>query len=135
MQQLPYPQLPLKWSWFSWLAWTIMLCYLLLWPSEGTSVGQISLFFGGSELTDAVGHFVLIFVESNFGFSLLRHYYAQEAAIRYSTFGSLFFALTLETLQMLIPGRGASLLDYAANSLGVYLFFLVVCWCFKRNTQ
>lgn len=99
-----------------------MVSYLLLWPSEGTAVRRISLFFGGSDLSDALGHIVLIFVETNLSFILLRHYHPQDIAARYAVRGTLVFALFLETAQFFIPGRGAALIDFAANALGVSLF-------------
>jgi len=106
--------------------WTMMLMYLLLWPSEGTAVMRISLFFGGTELSDAMGHIILIFIETNLSFNLLLHYFSKQRAIHYAFWCTLIFALTLETLQMFIPGRGASLIDYGANALGVTLAVIVI---------
>ena len=102
-----------------------MLCYLLLWPSEGTPIRKISDFFGGDDIHDAMGHVVLIFVETNLGYMLLRHYLPQGQAIRRSLIATLVFALLIETLQQCIPGRGAALIDYGANMLGVILFIPV----------
>jgi hypothetical protein len=120
-----YPQFSLKWSWFLWLIWTAMLCYLLLWPSEGTAIRQISLFFGGEDITDAFGHLILVFVETNLVYSLLIHYFPQPRAMLYSLCGTLVFAFMLETAQYYIPGRGAALIDFVANASGVGLFILV----------
>jgi len=120
-----YPQFSLKWSWFLWLIWTVMVFYLLLWPSKGTAIRTISLFFGGGDITDAFGHLVIIFIETNLVYSLLRHYHPEEKAIRYSFLGTLLVALLLETAQLYIPGRGAALIDYGANTLGVSLFIPV----------
>ena len=61
-----------------------MFSYLMLWPSEGTAVRKISDFFGGDDIHDAMGHLVLIFVETNLGYMLLRHYLPQGLAVRRS---------------------------------------------------
>ena len=98
-----------------------MLCYLLLWPSDGTAVRDISVFFGGTELSDALGHVILMFVEASLCFSLLRHYAPKEKARIYAAVASISFAFLLETAQFFIPSRGAALIDFGANSLGVIL--------------
>jgi hypothetical protein len=117
-----YPNFPLEWAWFLWMSWTVMLIYLLLWPSEGTPIRQISLFFGGDDITDAMGHLFLIFVETNLSYSLLRHYLPEEQALYRCLLLMLLFGIVTESLQLFIPGRGAALIDYGANALGVGLF-------------
>jgi VanZ family protein len=117
--RLRYPNFPLQWAWFLWISWTVMLSYLLLWPSEGTPVRQISLFFGGDDVTDAIGHLILVFVETNLTYSVLRHYIPQEQAFRRTLLMMLLFGFITESLQLFIPGRGAALIDYGANALGV----------------
>jgi VanZ family protein len=104
------------------MSWTAMLIYLLLWPSEGTPIRQISLFFGGDDVTDAMGHLFLIFIETNLSYSLLRHYLPEEQALYRCLLLMLLFGIITESLQLFIPGRGAALIDYGANALGVALF-------------
>ena len=119
MQKL---RLKLMISWLLWASWTILLCFLFLSPSEGTAVRDISLFFGGSELTDAIGHVVLIFIETVLLYNILRHYLINDTAVRYAVLATLVFGLCAEFSQHWIPSRGASLIDVCAAFLGVGLF-------------
>ena len=117
-------RISLVWSWPLFVLWTLLLCYLMLSPSKGT-VRSISLFFGGTEWTDAMGHVVLIFIETALAYNLLRHYVSLHRALRYACWGTLVLGLSLETAQIWIPSRGASLLDASAALLGVGLFAVV----------
>jgi hypothetical protein len=83
-----------------------VLIYLLLLPSEGSAVRQISLFFGGSDLCDALGHIVLIFVETNLSFSLLKHYHPQDYAARYAFAVRLCLPYFLRQPNFLFWGAG-----------------------------
>lgn len=109
-----------------------MLLYLQLSPSQGTGVRDISLFFGGTEITDAMGHIVLFFVESALSFNLLRHYKPDKLAKPLSFWAMLVLGFSLESLQVFVPSRGVSLLDYTANLSGIFLFFLALSMLEKR---
>jgi hypothetical protein len=113
-------------SWLLWALWTILLCFLFLAPSEGTAVRDISLFFGGSELTDAIGHVVMIFVETALLYNVLRHYKRNDTALQYAVGVTLVFGLCAELAQHWIPSRGASLIDVCAAFIGVVLFAFVI---------
>lgn len=113
-------------SWLLWALWTILLCFLFLSPSEGTAVRDISLFFGGSELTDAIGHVVMIFIETALLYNVLRQYLADELALRYAVGVTLVFGLCAELAQHWVPSRGASLIDVCAAFIGVGLFAFAV---------
>ena len=105
--------------------WTALTGYLLLWPSEGSSVEEVSSFFGGSDLTDALGHVALIFVETALLYGLFR-YYAPRRAAGYALGSALVLGLILETAQNWIPGRGAGLYDLGANWAGAVMLMVVV---------
>jgi hypothetical protein len=113
-------------SWILWAMWTILLCLLFLSPSEGTAVKDISMFFGGSELTDAIGHVGLIFIETALFYNALRYYVMGQRALRYAVSGTLIFGLCAELAQHGIPSRGASLIDMLAALIGVGLFVFVM---------
>jgi VanZ family protein len=127
-----HPKFSLLWSWTLWLIWTSLLLYLQLSPSKGTGVSNISLFFGGTEITDAMGHVILFFVESALSFNLLRRYKPDKLAKPLSFWTLLILGFSLESLQVFVPSRGVSLLDYVANLSGVFLFFLVLSILEKR---
>jgi hypothetical protein len=99
--------------------WTVLICYLLLWPSEGTAVHDVSAFFGGTDLTDAVGHFVLAFIETSLLYCVLCHYMPARRALSWTLGSALVLGLALELAQNWIPARGVTLLDLGANWLGV----------------
>ena len=113
-------------SWLLWASWTILLCFLFLSPSEGTAVRDISQFFGGSELTDAIGHVVMIFVETALLYNVFRYYVGNDTALRYTVSLTLVFGLCAELVQIWIPSRGASLIDICAAFLGVGLFVFMM---------
>ncbi len=105
--------------------WTALTCYLLLWPSEGTSVENVSSFFGGSDLTNSLGHVVLAFVETALLYGLFRRYFPRHASAL--TLGSaLMLGLILELAQNWIPARGANLFDLGANWAGAVMLVVVV---------
>jgi VanZ family protein len=93
----------------------------MTWPSQGTPVGQLSLFFGGSELTDAIGHVILCGILTWLWYQALRassrHAYALSIAVAIG----LGLGIVTEWAQSVVPSRGASLLDVLANALGVCL--------------
>jgi len=105
--------------------WTVLTCYLLLWPSEGTSVENVSSFFGGSDLTDSLGHVVLAFVETALLYGLFRHYVPRRASV-YTLGSALMLGLLLELAQNWIPARGANLFDLSANWAGAVMLVVVV---------
>lgn len=112
--------------WLLWVLWSILMCLLVLTPSKGTAVTDISRFFGGSEFTDAIGHVVLIFVDTALLYNALRHYILDENALRYATGVTLIFGLCAEFAQIWVPSRGTSLIDVGAAFFGVGLFAFVM---------
>ena len=54
-------------AWLAWAltsVWSILLCFLVLTPSRGTAIHDISVLFGGSKWTDALGHTVLFAIQT-----------------------------------------------------------------------
>jgi hypothetical protein len=105
--------------------WTGLMGYLLLWPSRGTPVHDVSAFFGGTDLTDAVGHVVLAFIETALLFSVLRHYMPARRALIWTLGSALTLGFVLELAQNWIPARGVTLVDLGANWSGVGMSVLV----------
>jgi hypothetical protein len=106
--------------------WTALFCYLLLWPSEGTAVHDVSVAFGGTDWTDAAGHVVLAFVETALIYSLLCHYIPARRVFLYTLGGALALGLVLELAQHWVPARGVTLMDLSANWLGTGMSVLVL---------
>lgn len=90
----------------------------MLSPSDGT-VKNISGLFGGTEITDAIGHVILIGVEFSLFHFVLLHYLPEKRALWIATILILTFAIILELAQTMIPSRGTSLIDIAAAFIGV----------------
>jgi hypothetical protein len=111
-----------------WLLWSAMLLYLMLYPADGTLVADVSGFFGGLDVTDAFGHVILFAGETLLTFFVFRTQVSALKAKWSTVIIMLLLAFLLETLQIWIPGRGASLLDYAANGTGVGVFLMAYRW-------
>ncbi len=109
-------------SWLAAFGWTLLLGYFMLWPSDGTTVEDVSKTFGGSDLTDAAGHVALFLVETAALYNLLRHYLPAPRALYGAIGGTLVLGLMFEAAQTWIPARGFALLDLGANWSGVGLF-------------
>jgi len=113
-------KIPRPLSWLLWLGWTVALCFLMLSPSDGT-VRNVSMLFGGLEITDAIGHVILICVDCVLLYGVIQHYQPSRQALKYAGFITLLLGIALESAQLLIPSRGASLIDFAAAGVGVLL--------------
>lgn len=109
------------WRWVLALLWTVLIGYLLLWPSEETAVEDVSDTFGGTDLTDAVGHVALMAIETLLVYGVLVHSWPARRALRGAALFTLILGLVLEGAQHWIPSRGFALLDLSANWLGVAL--------------
>lgn len=106
--------------WVLTILWSILTLILFLTPSgDGTPVTFISELFGGTTLTDAIGH-VIIHSALSFLWLWTAHLYIQDPA-RMIISGGVVLATTGELLQLYIPGRGSSLLDMVANSIGIFI--------------
>lgn len=108
-----------------WLTWTIILCFLMLSPSDGT-VKSLSGLFGGKEITDAIGHVILIGADCVLLYLLLSYFLSQAIAQRSAVIVTLILGIILESAQLWIPSRGASLIDILAAGIGVGLALLFI---------
>lgn len=111
--------------WLPWAltsAWSILLCFLVLTPSRGTAIHDISVLFGGSKWTDALGHTALFAIQTALLYWALAQSMSGMSALILSVRVLLFFGTVLELAQVLIPARGSSLFDLSANWLGVAIF-------------
>ena len=108
-----------------WLTWTFLLCILMLSPSDGT-VRDISLLFGGLEITDAVGHVILIGIECMLLYQVMVLYLSDRLAQKLAVVSTLIFGIILEVSQLWIPSRGASLIDIIAAFVGVGLAYMII---------
>ncbi|MBN1428922.1 MAG: VanZ family protein [Anaerolineae bacterium] len=107
--------------WSAALSWSVLATYLMTWPSQGTPVGSLSVFFGGSELTDAIGHVVLCGVLVGLWYWALRGSMEFAVALGIAVAIGLVLGVVTEVAQIFVPSRGASLLDLLANMLGIGL--------------
>lgn len=120
LQTMPYiPKL------LSWFGWTLLLCFLLLSPSDGT-VHNLSSLFGGTEVTDAIGHIILIGVECILTYLVMLRYLPLVLAQKLALICTLAFGIFLELAQLFIPSRGASLIDIMAAFIGVGCVYVTI---------
>ncbi|MBN1311614.1 MAG: VanZ family protein [Anaerolineae bacterium] len=91
----------------------------MVWPSRGTPVGSLSLFFGGTELTDAAGHVILCGILVWLWYWALRGYLQPSWVLGVGVAVGLGLGIVTELAQVFVPSRGASLLDLLANVLGM----------------
>lgn len=109
-------------TWSLLILWTVVLCVFLLWPSNGTVIDTISEFFGGTDQSDALGHFILAFVEAALLYYSLQSLIPPALAFRIAIIGAVMLGVMLELAQLWIPARGLTPLDLTANLFGVGLF-------------
>lgn len=100
-------------------AWTVLLIILMLSPGRETFAVDLSSAFGGTELTDAIGHLFLAFVETLLIYGALRPFLSAQRAIVLTAVITVLLGAVLETAQLWVPFRGANLLDFVAHTVGV----------------
>lgn len=99
------------------LAWTGLVVALMLGPSS--AVHPLSALFGGTEITDAIGHVALYGVLTVFWWWARIERWPPRRALRFAVVVAVCLGVVTETVQSLLPDRGVSLLDFGANWLGV----------------
>ncbi|WP_162909592.1 VanZ family protein [Aggregatilinea lenta] len=113
--------------WALTLTWTAVAASLMLSPSgEGTTVTWVSSLFGGTEITDAIGHVIINTILGFLWSWTLSLYTSPTRATRLVLSGGLIWCCGAEGSQYFVPGRGTSLLDLSANLLGVSLGVLLM---------
>lgn len=104
--------------WGSALTWTALTLYLMLTPGQGSVTENLSVAFGGSDLTDSLGHVAL------FGMLTLLWRWALILHVSPRVAGRLAFGVGVslgfvsEGVQPLLPDRGLAVLDLLANVVG-----------------
>jgi len=112
--------------WVSFAVWTGILCLLQLLPSNIQLVSMPHKLAGGTEIADAIGHFIFFFVATALLFwALLLHFHASRALIL-GLILIIVLGAALEIAQLFIPDRGVTLIDFAANWGGALLFLVCV---------
>jgi hypothetical protein len=107
--------------WTAALLWTLLTTYLMVWPSRGTAVGWLSRFFGGTEVTDAIGHVILTSILAWLWYRALHGVLRPAWTLGVVLIICLGLEIVTEFVQAFIPSRDASTLDVLANVLGVGL--------------
>lgn len=111
---------PIRWGLA--LLWTAGLLYLMLSPAgEGTTASWISSLFGGTEITDAIGHVFLYAVLALLWIWVLSLHLPERQAALIALIIALLLGFSLEFAQRFVSERGSTLIDYTANAFGVLL--------------
>lgn len=91
-------------------------------PGDNALVSDTSHAFGGTALTDAIGHVILFGVWTGLVYRLCSFYLLSTRAF-YTSLGTILILGTcIELAQYLVPERGVAVLDLSANWLGALLF-------------
>lgn len=112
--------------WTATLAWTLLVCLLMLLPGEDSIAEDTSGFFGGTDMTDAFGHVLLFGILTALWYAVLVCYLAPAPALRGALVVGAACGLLLELGQGIVPQRGPSLLDLTANVVGALASFAVL---------
>ena len=108
-------------AWLMALLWASLAFYLLLMPGDNAIVSDTSHAFGGTALTDAIGHVILFGVWTGLVYRVFVFYLPRPKAF-YATLGTILVLGTcIELTQSLVPERGVAVLDLSANWLGALL--------------
>lgn len=105
-------------GWLAVLAWLALVGFLMLAPGEGSLVENTSRAFGGTDLTDALGHVVLLGTLAALLAHALSFHLPSDRSLWLAAAIAITIGTALELAQLLAIDRGASLLDLAANWLG-----------------
>lgn len=105
---------------------TALIAVFMLMPGDDSAAGRLSDLFGGTDITDAIGHIGAYFIATAAWYSYFELGRPQREALLRAAILTLIVGIVVETAQSLVPDRGTQLIDYAANMLGVGLFALVV---------
>lgn len=106
------------------LVWTLIVLALTLLPGDTAVVDNTSRAFGGTDVTDAVGHVVLAGVLTLLYYAVAVLCREPRRALYIAAATALALTTGTEFAQLFVPHRGASLLDLSANWLGVCSLFL-----------
>ncbi|MBI5930504.1 MAG: VanZ family protein [Chloroflexi bacterium] len=103
------------------LVWTSTILYLTLSTGNNKNVSWVSKLAGGTEITDALGHFVMFTVLVVLWHWAGSAYYPAMLVLKVVAPLCFIFGMSVEASQHWIEGRGMSWLDFLANGGGVLL--------------
>jgi VanZ family protein len=106
------------------LVWTLIVLALTTLPGDTAVVDNTSKAFGGTDVSDAIGHVVLAGILTLLYYAVAVLHRKPRPALYIAVAGALVLTTSTEFAQLFIPHRGASLLDLSANWLGVCSFLL-----------
>jgi VanZ family protein len=108
--------------WVLTLAWTAVAGSLMVSPgNNGSTVDDISNLFGGTEITDAIGHIIITTILALLWCWTISLYTSAPRTTRLILVGGIVWSFGAELSQHFVPERGISLLDLSANLLGVLI--------------
>jgi VanZ family protein len=94
-------------------------------PSDSLGVADLSRLFGGTELTDAIGHVILFSVLTFAWYFAIRYRWNARTAFIIAVAVVGLLGTVAELSQHFVPHRGMTLLDLLANWSGVVVFMLM----------
>jgi len=98
---------------------------LLLSPGTGI-VSLVSDFFGGSEISDGIGHVIIMTVNFLLFYTILCQYKPAKQAQMIVTVFVIMTGLSLELGQFFVPSRSVSLIDILAVFIGVSIATVII---------
>ena len=119
-------------AWFLCFSWLGLLGILLLSPGTGI-ISQISGLFGGSEVTDAMGHIIMMTVNCLLIYGVLSRYRPAKQAQIIAMVLVIILGLALELAQFWIPFRSVSLIDILSVFIGVGIATFIINMPIKYN--
>ena len=108
------------------LSLNILALLFMLLPATSPLISGTSRLLGGSELTDAFGHVILLAVLTGTWYSAFQGRLGKLRALAAAALLVLCLGLMTEFAQAGIADRGARLLDVGANVLGVALAVIYI---------
>ncbi len=111
-------------SWSAVLIWIVIVLILMLSPGEDSIVEDSSGAFGGTDITDAIGHVILFTIWAFLLNNALLPHFPVLRAFQLTLILIFTSGTVLEFAQYFVPHRGVALLDLSANWLGGLLFIV-----------
>src|SRR5690606_28958430 len=102
--------------WLAATGWTVLVVVLMLMPGQDSAADDLSSFFGGTDIPDAIGDVVPYGVLILPGLQALAAARPRARSLRWAVALGLAAGLVGDLLHVFIPRRGVSLLDQSANA-------------------
>lgn len=104
------------------LSW-VLLVFFTFW--QATTIKPVEL---STDVNDKVLHIMAFFVLSAWGcFAWLHRHQQKGVMISLLVLGAL-----IEVVQNFVPGRDASLYDFAGDVLGMFLGYMLIVWIIPK---